>query len=608
MGFDVELLRKYPEKPGVYLMKNRTGKVVYVGKAKNLKQRIRQYFLKGGDGRMMVPFLVLQVEAIDTIIVTSEKEALLLENNLIKKYKPKYNALLKDDKTYIALKVTKHAWPRVDIVRYRGKPKPDGTYFGPYTGAWSARRTLDLLHKLFPMRQCSDPEFARRTRPCILYDMKRCIAPCVGLCTKEEYDTLVNRTVRFLRGQDKEIVSDLYDEMRRFSDQLEFEKAGEVMQTIRHIEKTVEQQKVEKPLGGDSDVLGIFREGEDVVLVLMYFRSGRLTGTRHFNFSNIAQDDAELLQTFLLQHYDPMTELPHEILLPEHIPEGDLIAELLAADRPRKVTIHTPQKGDKKALVDMARVNAEATFRKEKDEDTILEQTLLALQEKLHLNKYPKRIECFDVSNIAGRESVATMVAFTDGKKDSKRYRKYKIRSQTGIPDDYAAIFEVLSRRLSRGKEENDLPDLLLIDGGKGHLNAALRIVRELNLISVDVISIAKESGRHDKGITAEQIFLPDIKDPIMLNRTSPILFLLQKIRDEAHRTAITFHRGRRSKALVKSSLEEIEGIGPAKKKALLKHFGSLKSVKEASVDELKQVKGISDKDAQAIFAFYRSD
>ncbi len=586
-------------------MKNRRGTVLYIGKAKNLRQRVRQYFVKGGDGRPIIPYLVSNVEEIDTIVVGSEKEALLLENNLIKQHKPKYNALLKDDKSYIALKVTKHKWPRVDIVRYRGKPKPDGIYFGPYTNAGAARKTLDLLHRIFPLRQCSDQEFLRRTRPCILYDIKRCVAPCVGKCTEKEYKELVNRTVTFLRGHDKEIVKELYKEMNQYAEALEFEKAGAVLETIRYIEKTIEGQKVDRPLGVDADILGIFREGEEVVLVLLFFRGGRLTGARHFNFSKIVQDDAELLRTFLLQHYDSLEELPHEILLPTDVPEVKIIAELLSEDRRRKVYLHAPKRGEKRALIEMAHLNAEATFKKEKDEKTIRERTLLEMQEKFHLTRYPRRIECFDVSNISGTEPVATMVAFTDGAKDSSRYRKYKIRT-VDVSDDYGAMYEVLIRRFKRAQEENDLPDLLIVDGGKGHLNIALKVLKELNIISVDLIAVAKEQGRHDKGMTAERVFLPNVKDPILFRKTSPILFLLQQIRDEAHRSAITFHRKRRSKKLIKSVLDDIPGIGAAKRKKLLRHFGSVKKIREATKEELLKVKGLSERDVKAIQDFFQ--
>ena len=604
MLFDRQKLDSFPVLPGVYIMKTHAGAVLYVGKAKNLRLRVRQYFLPAGDGRHMVPFLIDKVESIETIVVTSEKEALLLENNLIKQHKPRFNALLKDDKTYTALKIThKSPWPKLELVRYKGQPKHDGLYFGPYTSAQAARRTFDLLNRLFPLRQCSDQEFARRTRPCILYDMKRCIAPCVNKCTKEEYDQHVERTIKFLRGQDTEVVQDLYEEMHKASDLLEFEKAAVLYKTIRQIEATLEGQRVDKPLGTDIDALAIFRQGDEVILNQLIFRGGKLMGSSHYDFAKIAEEDHELLETFLVQHYQKQDDLPHEILLPVSLDDSDAIVEIISQQKRRRVQIYAPQRGDKKALVEMAFINAETTFKKEKDAQTIREKTLLEMQDKFHLSKFPKRIECFDNSNIAGKMIVSSLVAFTDGLKDSKRYRKYKIRT-VDTSDDYAAMREAMERRYKRAKEENDLPDLLIVDGGKGHLNAALKVMSDLNIISVDIISLAKEEGRHDKGMTAEQVFLPNHKDPLLLKRTSPILFLLQQIRDEAHRTALTYHRKLRSKKNLRSSIDDIPGIGPVKRKGILTHFGSVKKLLEATSDDLLKIPSLNQRDRQALIEF----
>lgn len=587
-------------------MKDHSGVVLYVGKARNLRQRVRQYFSSGGDGRVMVPYLIAKIHEIETIIVLSEKEALLLEHNLIKKYHPRYNALLKDDKAYLALKVTtQDEWPLVHLVRYKGEPKRDGTYFGPYTSAEAARGTLDLLHRSFPLRQCSDQEFARRTRPCILYQMKRCLAPCVQMCTKEEYWHNVDRTIKFLRGQDKDVLKDLYQEMQSASDALDFERAAVLLKTIRQIEKTIETQHVDRPLGDDSDVLGLFRQGDEVVLYQMLFRRGKLIGSHHYSFSGIAQEDHELLESFMLQHYMAQEQLPEEILLPVPCEGNRAIGEILSQGQ-RKVTVHTPVKGNKLAWIQMAQANAKAIFATAKDEKTIREKTLLDMQERLHLTQYPMRIECFDNSNIAGTEWMSSMAVFTDGQKDSKRYRTYKPKIQGDI-DEYAAMREVLQRRYKRAKEENDLPDLVIIDGGKAHLNIALNVFEELNVISVNVIAMAKEEARHDKGLSGEQIFLPNLKDPILLKRTSPVLFLLQRIRDEAHRVAINAHRKRRSKAVIRSALDEIPGIGPAKRKTLLTTLGSVKNIKKATEDELRAIKGISQANAKAIIAFFKA-
>jgi len=602
--FDLKKLDSFATQPGVYLMKGRDGTILYIGKAKNLRLRVKQYFVPGRDGRLMVPYLVAKIFAIDTIIVFSEKEALLLENNLIKQHKPRYNALLKDDKTYIALKINnKHLWPTVTLVRYKGSPKPDGLYYGPYTSVDSARQTLDLLQRIFPLRQCSDQELPRRTRPCILYDMKRCIAPCVGRCTKEEYDAYVNRTIRFLRGQDSEIVKELYKEMHEAAGSLDFEKARDVQLTIGFIERTLEGQLVDRPLGRvDADALAIFREGDEVVLTQLLFRGGKLSGSLHYDFTAIAEEDKELFETFILQHYEKQTDLPKEILLPLLLDTSELISDIISKDR-KKIFILSPKKGERKEFVEMAYVNAEGRFRKEKDAKTIRERTLMEMKEKLNLVNYPERMECFDISSISGTSIVSTLAAFTGGMKDPSRYRKYKIKDVSRA-DDYNSMRESLERRLRRGKDENDLPDLLVVDGGKGHLNMALKVLADLDIITIDVIGLAKEEGRHDKGSTAEQVFLPNVKDPVLFKSTSPILFLLQQIRDEAHRTAITFHRKVRMKKTVQSALEYIPGIGPVKRKIILKYFGSLKKLLEADEADLYKVPGLSKSNIAALLAF----
>lgn len=606
MSFDPSKINLFPAQPGVYLMKDKQGEVLYVGKAKNLRQRVKQYFVTGRDGRLMVPYLVAKIDHIDTIVVTSEKEALLLENNLIKQHKPRYNALLKDDKSYIALKITRDStWPTVKIVRYRGKPEADGLYFGPYTSAQAARQTLELLNRLFPLRQCSDQELARRARPCLLYQMNRCVGPCASKCTKEEYDHHLERTIKFLRGQDKEVLKDLYEEMNSLSENLEFEKAANILRTIRHLEKTVESQHVDRPLGRDADAIGIYRYGNEVSIAQLLFRGGRLTGSCHFDFNNIAEDDHELLSSFMLQHYEKQSEIPPEILIPTIVSDPKSLEEVLSSFHHRKVILHVPQRGEKKALLDMAQANAEAIFKSKKNEQDLREKTLLEMQERLGLTHYPARIECFDNSHIAGSEPVSSLVVFTDGLKDNKRYRTYRLEIGTK-PDDYAAMYEVLMRRYKKTKEENNLPDLVIVDGGKGQLKMAMKVFEDLNITGVDLIGLAKEKGRHDKGMTEERVFLPDQKEPIILKKNSSILFLLQRIRDEAHRVAISFHRKRRSKKALSSVLDDIPGIGYAKRKALLTHFGSLKKVEIATLEELRQVKGISEVNIAALQAFFQ--
>lgn len=605
MPFDPDRLSNFPQKPGVYLMKDRRGHILYVGKAKNLRQRVKQYFSRKGDERIKIPYLMRHVEQVETILVHSDKEALLLENTLIKKHQPPYNALLKDDKTYIALKMTKERWPAVRLVRYKGRPKSDGIYFGPYTSAHSARATLDLINKIFPLRQCSNKEFARRTRPCILHGMGRCIAPCVDKCSEEEYQHHVQRTVQFLRGQDREVLKDLYREMEEASQAMEFERAGAILKTIRQVERTIEVQRVDKPLGTDIDAWGIYRQGDEVIVAEMIFRGGKLVGAQPFSFSNIVQEDPELLASFLLQQYERQEDRPAEVLVPCLLEDHEALSELLSEGSKHRVQIITPRKGEKKALVELAEKNAKAYFVQEKDEAVIREKTLLEIQEKFALAQYPRRIECFDNSHLSGSEPVSALVAFTDGIKETKRYRKYRVRA-TGAADDYGAFYEVLTRRLRRGKEENDLPDLLMVDGGKGQLNVALRVLQELNIISIDAIGFAKEEGRHDRGLASEKVFLPNRKDPLILPKTSKTLFFLQQIRDEAHRFTLSFQKLRRKKSILKTELEKIPTIGPAKQKALLRYFGSVKKIAEASEEEWAQVPGMHKKNILEMKRFFR--
>ncbi len=599
MPFNTSKLKTFPAKPGVYLMKNGRGKVLYVGKAKNLRSRVKQYF-SGGDGRAMIPLLITQGEEVETIVVSSEKEALLLENTLIKEHRPKYNALLKDDKSYVSLMISKHKFPVLKTIRYKGKPKEEGRYFGPYTNGFAAKQTLELIQRVFPLRRCSDGEFARRTRPCLLYGMKRCCAPCVGKVSEEEYTRLIEKSKNFLKGRDQTILKQLRKEMESASENMEFERAGEIHKVIKQIETTMETQKVVKIASIDSDTIGIYREGDDVVVSRMFYRHGKLVGNRNHAFSQLLDDDSDLLTSFLLQAYQEVTPIPHEILLPIALPDQETLEQLLSENQPHKVHLHTPKRGEKCAMVKMAQENAEASYKRERDEEKIAQRTLLRMQEKFHLMNFPQRIECCDTSNIAGSEPVASIISFFDGKSERSNYRKYKVRS-TEVPDDYTAMYEVLSRRFSRAKKEQQLPDLLVVDGGKGQLNIALKVLEELNITAVDVISLAKEESRHDKGMTAERVFLPNIKDPLLLPPHSPLLFLLQNIRDEAHRFAISFHRKRRSKKLISSALDQVPGIGPVKKKALLSHFGSLKKIKEASQEQLLQLKEINEKDVQAL-------
>ena len=595
--FDPKLLKNYPKEPGVYLMKGERSKILYVGKAKNLKTRLKQYFAASGDMRAMIPFLTAQIISIETIVTSSEKEALLLENTLIKKHQPKYNAFLKDDKTFISLMInTKHPWPKIKLIRYKGRPKEKGLYFGPYTSAFAARQVYDLLIRLFPLRQCSDGELKRRTRPCLLYGIKRCIAPCTHKCTKEEYDNFVQGAIDFLKGKDNTVVKDLEKKMRAASEALEFEKADAYLQTMKQIEHvTHSRQAVIRPAAKNCDTFSLYRTQKEALLMQLIFREGRLVGSEHYPFYDIASEDRDLMSSFLMQLYLKIPP-PQEILLPFTLPAASLLEEIIQEHHNKSVRIQCPKKGDKKSLVTLATKNAKTTFEQERDKAELKEKLLLDLIDTFKLTRFPKRIECFDTSNISGTDLVASMVAFTNGVRDSKRTRTFKIQ---GIDkgDDYAAMHQVLTRRLNRAKDEDDLPDLLLIDGGKGQLNIALTILKELDIISVDVISISKEKGRHDKGLREEKVFIPDHKEPIVLNPRSPLLFFIQQIRDAAHDKALTFHRKRRKKRVIKTSLDSLHGIGPTKRTRLLKHFGSLKRIQQATPEELARIKGITQKD-----------
>ncbi len=605
MPFDSRDLALYPQDPGVYLMKDAQGKVLYIGKAKNLRSRLKQYFAQS-DEREMVPYLVAQIESIDTIVALTEKDALLLENNLIKRHQPKYNVLLKDDKTFISLLVTKHKWPMLQLIRSKGQPKKsEGATFGPYTNALAARQTYDLLLQLFPLRQCSDAELASRKRPCLLYEIKKCSAPCVNLCTEEEYQGYVEAAVRLLKGQDKEVVKELRAAMEDASSKLEFEKADALFKTIRQIEHVTTVQHVESAFAKDCDVLGLWRQAGGVLIALLQFREGKIIGSQHFSFHLIASDDEEIFETFLLQHYRLLKNPPEEILLPLPLPNLSLLEEILSESHGKKITLANPKKGKKRDLLEMAQKNAKALFAREQDERSLREKMLLDLQETLELTRFPRRIECFDTSHISGTNPVASLCCFTNGERDKGRTKLFRIKESSS--EDYGSMREALLRHFTREKEKGDFCDLLVVDGGKGQLNLALQVFQELGIASIDVIGLAKESARHDKGLTQEKIFLPHRPDPILVNPRSPMLFLLQQIRDEAHRLAISYHRKRRTKSTLASEIDQLPGIGPIKRRRLLSYYGSVRALRAASKESLSQVAGLTKKDIERIWEFINS-
>jgi excinuclease ABC subunit C len=602
MFFDPEDLHNYPVEPGVYLMKNSAGSVIYVGKAKSIRSRLKQYFASEKDTRKTVPLLLKELASIETVIALGEKEALLLENILIKKHKPKFNILLKDDKNFISLSIAPNdEWPRLQFSRFATRPQDGALHFGPYTSAKAARQTFDLMSRLFPLRQCSDEELKRRTRPCILYDIKRCVAPCVHKVSKEEYRSYVDSAIAFLQGKKKEVLQKLTEEMKEASRNLEFERAGSLLRTIRQIEHVTASANLSyQAKGKDTDVLALYREADQVLIARLLFRQGNLMGSENFFFQHLLEEEEEVFSSFLLQQYWSEKALPKEILLPISLPNQKEVSSILQDLHKRAPTIRVAIKGEAKTLIALAQKNAKAAFEQKKSQAESQEILLFELQEALHLSRYPKRIECFDTSNLAGKQLVASVVVFVDGQEDPKKGRLYHIK-EIDKPDDYAAIHQVLTRRLQRCKEEEDLPDLLLIDGGKGQLHIALSVLKELGIASVDVASLAKDESRHDKGLTLDKVYLPNLSAPIAFAFHSPLLFFLQKIRDRAHVKACSFHRKTRAKQTIYSALDSIEGIGPVKKKKLLLRFGSLQNIVAQSEETLQTVPGLTKKDIKNI-------
>ncbi|MCX5906300.1 MAG: excinuclease ABC subunit UvrC [Deltaproteobacteria bacterium] len=592
--------------PGVYLMKDKEGNVLYVGKAKNLRNRVRNYFGQSGDSRYSLRFLVPKVLQVETILTDTEKEALLLENTLIKKYKPRHNINLRDDKTFFSLKFTlREEFPRLSLVR---KVKKDGArYFGPFASSAAVKETLKILQKMFPLRTCRDSQFKNRSRPCLNFQIKRCLGPCCGHIAKEKYGERVQEVLLFLEGKNSELVQLLRKRMGTASDALNFEEAARIRDQIQAIQLTLEKQKAASHGRADQDVFAFYRQGNEWEFQALFFRHGLLVGNKSFHFSRLNLPDEEALAAFLRQFYAADRSVPNEILLPLPIEDERLLAEWLSEKREGKVVVFAPQKGEKKRLVEMGWKNAEHSFKSRISEKEILTQALKELQEKLRLRILPQRIECFDISNLLGTVAVGSMVSFLDGKPDRSQYRHYKVHAPS-FPDDYAMMYEVLKRRYTKTREGDPAPDLLIVDGGKGQLNVALAVLQELGLNHLAAIGLAKdkETGpKKEDEKTADKIYLPNVKDPILLLRHSFALRYLQKVRDEAHRFAIAYHKKLRGKQGLRTILEEIPGIGEVKRKALLTSFGSLPKIAEASLEALSQVVSLTQKDAQTVFGFF---
>ncbi|WPB80656.1 excinuclease ABC subunit UvrC [Archangium violaceum] len=589
-------LESLPTEPGVYLMKDRRGEIIYVGKAVNLRNRVRSYFTRTGDTRAFVSLLDQFLGDIETVLVHNEKEALLLENELIKKHKPRFNVLLKDDKQYISLRLDRtQSYPRLEVVRRYEK---DGArYFGPYSSASAIRETLRIINRYFHLRTCTDHVLANRKRPCLLHQIGRCPAPCVYPVPEQEYRKSVDEVVLFLEGKAGELVDGLRSRMKQAAGDLKFEEAARIRDQLLAIERSLERQKVATTDFKDQDVFASHREGDRLLVYVLYVRQGRLNGGQAFPLGSQEFPDEELLPSFVNLYYDQGNFVPEEVLLPLDAEEREGLEALLTERKGERVRVMVPKRGEKRDLVDMAQKNAEQAVierRRTKDETEVV---LRRLQDRLHLRNLPRRVECFDISHFQGSSIVASQVAATDGEIDKSRYRRYRIKTLE-TQDDFASMHEVISRRLKRGQEEGDLPDLLVIDGGKGQLASALAAAKDLGVEGVDIISLAKSRDLevHDRdeesARSPERVFIPHRKDPIVLRQNSAELYLLARLRDEAHRFAITFQQKSMRKGNFHSVLEDIPGVGETRKKQLLRQFGSLKRVREATIEELAEVLG----------------
>jgi len=594
-----EKLEALPTGPGVYLMKDRHGDVIYVGKALNLRARVRSYFGRSSDTRAFVPILEGLLGDVETVVVSNEKEALLLENELIKRHQPRFNVLLKDDKNYICLRLDhSQPYPRLEVVR---RFEADGAqYFGPYASASSIRETLRIVNRYFQLRTCSDHVLATRKRPCLLYQIGRCPAPCVHPISHEEYHRHVAEVALFLEGRASELTTSLKQRMKAAAKELHFEEAAHVRDQLFAIERSLERQTAVSSEPVDQDVFANHREADRFLVYVLYVRQGRLNGGQAFPFRGQEFPDTELLLSFVNLYYGQGNLVPDEVLLPS-VPEEevDALAELLGDRRGKRVRVLVPRRGERARLLDMARANAAQAFQEQRQSQEETEGVLERLTDVLGLHRLPRRIECFDISHFQGAAVVGSAVAMLDGELDKSRYRRFRVKLTRG-QDDFASIHEVVSRRLKRGLAESDLPDLLVIDGGKGQLAAAHAAIRDTGVTNLDVVGLAKarelEVADREAPVvrSPERVFVLGRKDPVVLRQNAPELFLLTRLRDEAHRFAIGYQQKLMRRRNFQSVLEDIPGVGAGRRRALLRHFGSLKRVRAATLEELSQVEGVS--------------
>jgi excinuclease ABC subunit C len=584
-------LRTLPAKPGVYFFKDKYGKIIYVGKAANLNSRVRSYFGSPSNLPAKIQQLVSKIQDFEFVVTDSEQEALILECNMIKKHTPRYNASLKDNKTFPYLRIDiNEDWPGVYITR---RVQKDGArYFGPFANAGSVRKTMRLVENIFPFRSCSKRIEGKDKRPCLDYYIHRCLGPCIGAVEKQEYHNLINQVILFLQGKQELILRELNANMKAAAQQLQFEKAASLRDQIKAIEEVIEGHRIAIKLKGEKDIIGLAQNEKQTCVELFSIRNDKLMGQDHFIMEGTQGESArQIMTSFVKQYYTSASYIPRLILLQHPVDEPEMLSEWLGQHRGSKVRLQVPQRGAKKKLVDTVAENAAqglqlAQVTEMKSE--VIKSGLQQLKDRLHLPKLPRRIECYDVSNIQGALAVSSMVVLEKGWPKPAHYRRFRIKTVAGA-DDYAMIQETLRRRFKRGLTGEGtwaiIPDLVLIDGGKGQLNAALEVRQELGLGSIPMVSLAKEN---------EEAFIPGDPQPVYIAKDSPALHILQRARDEAHRFAISYHRKLRHKEVIASALDYIPGIGPKRKRALLKKFGSIEAIKEVSLEELSQTQGIT--------------
>ena len=597
--FTAEFLRSVPNRSGVYIMKNRHGQILYVGKAKNLRKRVSSYQRVNSKVSPKTVLLVGKIATIETIQTHTEKEAFILEASLIKKHRPKFNIELKDDKSYPSIKVTLgEEWPRVYMTRRRIK---DGSrYFGPYSSAGAMHNTLNIINRLFPLRRCKGKHIKKRKRPCLNYQMGRCLAPCSGKVEKKQYRQMVDNVLMVLQGKNRKLQVQLETEMQRAAEILEFEKAALVRDQVHALVKTLEKQVVVSNLDRDQDVFGYVRKGAGVGIAIINVRQGIVCGQQVFFLIDPIGNDNEVLGEVIRQYYNREQFVPDELLLPAKITDYVHLAEWLGDTSGKGVGLRVPKRGEGLKLLEMAASNAEQVHIDQENKERNWQELARNMQAKLHLHLFPARVECLDISNIGGKQPVGSLVCFVEGDKTPKEYRHYSI-SGAHEPDDYRMMNEVLTRRFKTEGKVAVLPDLLVIDGGKGHLNVAQKVIQNKGLEDqIELVSIAK-----DKENKSDKIYRPGRKNPINLQRHSPVLLFLMRVRDEAHRFGISVHRRLRHKSTLSSELDNVPGIGPSRKKILLKSLGSLARIKKASRAELAAVPGIGTELAGQIWNFF---